>query len=409
MWSDIPNLRHLRAFFEVAESGSVTIAARSIHLTQPAISQALAKLELRVGAPLFEDGAGRMALTAAGALFAPRVGRALEMLKQGARDLSRTTASRRKGGFASFDQLMTVAQLNALTAIASAGNFSLAARASGLAQPSIHRAARDLERLTGIPLFEKTSQGIELTRAAAQLAQQAQLARVELDQGFTEIAELLGVDAGRIVIGSMPLARSSVLPAALNHFARARPHTAVRIVEGPYDTLLHGLRHGELDLLIGALREPAPIADVEEEALFGDTLAVVARAGHPLSAKPVITLDDLAGYPWIIAPEGAPTRSYFDQLFQNRDALRSGGLIEASSLVLIRGLLADSDRITIISGHQILHEIQSGLLAILPFPLAGSDRRIGLTLRRGWRPTETQSLLLESLRIACNNPGCAVP
>ncbi|MCA0424062.1 MAG: LysR family transcriptional regulator [Proteobacteria bacterium] len=397
MWSGIPNLRHLRAFCEVAETGSVTEAARRIHLTQPAISQALARLEERVGTPLFEQGTNRMLLTSAGTMLLPRVVRFLDLLRQGTREVRRIAGARSKGGFANFDHLLTVAQLNALSAMAEAGNFSLAARASGLTQPSIHRAARDLERLTGVALFEKTSQGVELTRAAAVLAQHARLALAELRQGITEIAEALGVDAGSIVIASLPLARSSILPAAIIRFGEDRPHTAISIIEGHYDRLLYGLRHGEIDLLIGALREPAPIGDVVETVLFSDTLQVVARAGHPLAGRSTLTLDDLERYPWVIAPPGAPTRGYFDALFKERDASKAGGLIEASSLVLLRGLLTDSDRLTIISGHQIVHEVRLGLLTILPFPLPGSDRRIGLTTRRGWHPTPTQKLFLECL------------
>ena len=47
------NLRHLRAFLAIMESGSVTAAAREVHLTQPAVTQGIAKLELRFGVPLF--------------------------------------------------------------------------------------------------------------------------------------------------------------------------------------------------------------------------------------------------------------------------------------------------------------------------------------------------------------------
>ncbi|MFX8223177.1 LysR family transcriptional regulator, partial [Acinetobacter baumannii] len=39
------NLRHLRAFLAIMESGSVTAAAREVHLTQPAVTQGIAKLE----------------------------------------------------------------------------------------------------------------------------------------------------------------------------------------------------------------------------------------------------------------------------------------------------------------------------------------------------------------------------
>ena len=52
------------------------------------------------------------------------------------------------------------AHLQALNAVVEHRNFTLAARALHISQPTIHRAARELERLLGVPLFEKTSFGI---------------------------------------------------------------------------------------------------------------------------------------------------------------------------------------------------------------------------------------------------------
>ena len=212
MWADIPNLRHLRAFALVVDHRSISRAVEHIHLSQPAITQALGKLEDRVGTSLIEHGADGMAPTPAGRLFHDRVKRALAFLEAGAREALRMETRRSGGGFANFDQLVTVAQLRALSAMALASNFSLAARDMGLSQPSIHRAARDLERLTGLELFVATRQGIELTRAAETLARNANLALAELRQGFTEVDEVQGRDSSLIVVGTMPLAQTQVLP-----------------------------------------------------------------------------------------------------------------------------------------------------------------------------------------------------
>ena len=46
------------------------------------------------------------------------------------------------------------------------------------------------------------------------------------------------------------------------------------------------------------------------------------------------------------------------------------GLIETSSLILIRGLMLDSDRLTLLSAHQVEPEIRQGMLEIIPFDLA---------------------------------------
>ncbi|MBI4985426.1 MAG: LysR family transcriptional regulator [Rhodocyclales bacterium] len=396
---EIPNLRHLRAFGEVAACRSISQASTRVFLSQPAITQAIAKLERQLQMTLFERHSDGMHPTEAGRLFAGRVARALELIRDGGLEATRIGAERGGRRQASLDQLVTTTQLRSLIAVANARNFSLAARAIGTSQPALHRAARDLEALMDIRLFEKTSQGIELTRAAQSMVQQVKLAFAELAQGFAEVEALRGVDAGLIVVGSMPLARHSILPAAINALARLQPEVRVNVVDAPYGELLHGLRHGELDLLIGALREPVPVEDVVQEALFGDPLAIVARSGHPLAKKKRITVADLAAYPWVLPRRGTPTRDHFDALFDGSAPPR-GGLVESSSVVLICGLLLDSDRLTLISRQQVLREEEQGLLTTLPYDMSRTRRPIGLTTRRNWRPTATQSRFLDLVRAA---------
>ncbi|MDR7276311.1 LysR family transcriptional regulator [Catenuloplanes atrovinosus] len=62
-------LRHLRYLVAVAETGSITRAARRLLLTQPALSRALRSLERAAGVPLLVRGSHATELTAAGAVL----------------------------------------------------------------------------------------------------------------------------------------------------------------------------------------------------------------------------------------------------------------------------------------------------------------------------------------------------
>ncbi|WP_296228900.1 LysR family transcriptional regulator [Ralstonia sp. UBA689] len=62
-------IRHLRYFLAVAESGSVAEAARRLHIAQPALSRQVRELEERLGAALFVRGVKGVKLTTAGAQF----------------------------------------------------------------------------------------------------------------------------------------------------------------------------------------------------------------------------------------------------------------------------------------------------------------------------------------------------
>ena len=130
---------------------------------------------------------------------------------------------------------MRSAHLHALSAVVEHRNFSLAARAQHVSQPSVHRAARELERLIGVPLFEKTSFGITPTREAEKLARRARLAFAEIAQARAEVHALSGGESGRTVIGAMPLARSFLVPTALLEFTQQYPEHSVAIVEGTYE------------------------------------------------------------------------------------------------------------------------------------------------------------------------------
>ena len=60
------NYKHLYYFYTVAREGSIAKAVKILHLTQPAISAQLRKLERQVGEPLFAKSGRGLALTEAG-------------------------------------------------------------------------------------------------------------------------------------------------------------------------------------------------------------------------------------------------------------------------------------------------------------------------------------------------------
>jgi DNA-binding transcriptional LysR family regulator len=388
------NLRHLDTFRQVARLGSVSAAARAVHISQPAVTQALGGLERWFGAPLLLRRNTGVTLTPAGELCLVRIERALAQLREAMNEIARTGAERA----IDVGRVLRSSQLDALGAVVEHGNFSIAARARHLSQPSIHRAARDLERLLGVPLFEKTSFGVTPTREAEKLARRARLAFAELEQARAETHALCGAECGRTVIGALPLARSYLLPAALLQFSREHPRHAVRIIEGTYEHLLSGLRSGESDLLIGALRDPLPAADVVQEHLFDDPLAIIARAGHPLAGRRRLTLAALRNFEWIAPRAGSPLRVHFDALLKSAGIDAVNPPLECNSLAAARAFLLESDRLMLLSAHQIHYEMQAGVLVALPHPSGDVVRPIGLTLRKDWHPTANQHALLDTLR-----------
>lgn len=78
-------LEPLRHFLLVAQHGTFTAAARHAHLTQPALTASIQRLEAQVGGRLFDRGPGGASLTAAGSALLPHARAALAAVEDGRR------------------------------------------------------------------------------------------------------------------------------------------------------------------------------------------------------------------------------------------------------------------------------------------------------------------------------------
>jgi DNA-binding transcriptional LysR family regulator len=361
------NLRHLRAVAETVRSGSVSAAAQRVALTQPALTQAIAGVERQLGVPLFERHGGGMRPTDAATVLTPRIEAAL-----------RHIGSPR----------VTAAQFRALLAVADAGSYAGASAATGLAQPSLHRAIGDLSAALRRVLVVRSGRGITLTEPGRRTTRAFRLARAELVAGLSEVSALQGRETGRVAIGAMPLSRARILPRAVADFTRLHPEATVAIAEGSHAELVEPLRDGVLDLLIGALRD-APDPDLAQHPLFEDRPVVIARAGHPLAGT-APSVEALASYPWIVAGPGTPLAQQWARLFDEAGVPRPAAPIECGSVITIRQILRESDFLTLLSPDQVAVEIDDRLLTVVGEAPPSLKRIIGITTRRDWQPTPLQ-------------------
>ena len=400
MYTRNVNLRHFFALSEIASMGRLSGAAERVFMSQSALTQALRKLETAAGITLFERAGFGVTETEAGSLLVRRARRAIAFLSEAERDIRSRQAP--KAMNTPLYRHVTASQLHALVAVVETGGYSTAARRLGLAQPTVHRAAKEVEALVDVELFPRAARGIEPSESAKQLARIANLVFSEIRQGFEEVSELQGQPDSRIAVGSLPLVRSEFLPLAVTRLLDRYPDTQVSILDGPYIEQLHALRYGHIDWLIGALRDPAPTSDVSQLALFDQPLAVVVRPGHPLLRGSPTSLIELAELDWVAPRKFAPAREIFDKMFEKHKAPTPTRVVECSSLIATRGLLVNSDRAALLSPIQVREDVSAGELAVLVDAIPESSRTIGVTTRENWEPTliqkEFSRILIEQAR-----------
>src|SRR3984957_9055061 len=393
---DVLSLRQLRAFESAARLESVSAAARAVNLSQPGLTQSIHALESRLAIRLFDRrgsgcyGAGR------GAVLLPRVRRFFDHLGAALSDPVVGSPFVARHDAAAAVNKLTGAQMRGLIAIAESPSIDAAARRLAVAQPSLQRTARDLERALKRSLYQRTARGVTANAQGAELARRFGVALQEIKYGVEELHAAQGSVVSRIAIGNIPHSGERILSAAASALLAAYPTAQVQVVDGHYDALLADLRAGKLDLLFGVLRRPAWAVDVSEELLFENPYVVVAGAHHPLAQAKRVTLRDLAGYEWIMPEPGAPRRQAFARMFADSPA-QPRVAIETTSLAIYRSILASSDRLTLMS-RLAPQSPEGSALAVLPFRSPHLARQDGVASRTDWQPTRVHIEFLKLLR-----------
>jgi LysR family transcriptional regulator, regulator for genes of the gallate degradation pathway len=394
-----PTLRRLAIFDAVIRTGSAGLAAQDIGLSQPAVTHALDKLESEVGGRLFDRGPGGSAPTKAGRILHRRVERMLKQAELGLGEARAGVAG--QSDLRLVSRSLTTPQVRAHLAIVDLGSFRAAARALAMAEPTLHRAARDFERVVGAPLYRRTPRGVSAAPAGLALAGRLRLALYEIEQALDELGAERGAAGGRIFAGCLPLMPKSVLARTVGRLIHAYPNVEVEIEEASHEALMQALRSSELDVVVGALRSPRLAGDVVEQALFNDPHVAVARAGHPLAAGATLRENDLATFPWVAPSRNTPRRAFIEDLF-DRLPTRPRIVAETSSLAVMTAILRESDCLTLMSRAQAMDEFQSAGVSMLPIDLQAAERMVGVTTRSGWLPTLVQRRFLTLLRQECH-------
>ena len=377
-------------------TGAMGAAAQSLRVTQPAITRAVRMLEHDLGVRLLDRSRRGSFLTPEGEVLARRTRRLFQQVA--AAIAVATDAETDSDAVVRLARKITDLHVRALVAIRKARSFRGAAQALGVAEPSLHRPAREVERLLRTPLYRRRHDGIGLSPAGAELARRFTLGLIEITAGVEEIAAFRG-STETLALGVLALAPKRLIETVVEDALRVRPHARITIQEGSYDELVAALRSGAIDLIFGALRPP-PFDDLDEEPLFDDPYCIVCRRGHPLTRVRRLTPSDLAGYDWIFPVRALPRRAMLDGVIAGWK-LTPRVQIETNSLGTTISSLTVSDRISLLPREYVVVDDRSDILAVLDIRVPHPTRRVGLTARRDWLPTGFQAAFLDLVRTAC--------
>jgi DNA-binding transcriptional LysR family regulator len=198
-------------------------------------------------------------------------------------------------------------QLHAFAVLAEELHFGRAAERLGIAQPPLSQQIGRLERRVGHPLFERGRRGpggrVTLTPAGRELLPAARRALDEVAAGLDAARRTGNGQAGLLRIGFAASLALTVLPRIVRAYGGRHPGVELEIREMTSAPQATALREHVLD--VGLLREPPDGDDLVAEPILSEPFVVVLPAGHPLAARRVVPVAELAGEPFVLLPRAA--------------------------------------------------------------------------------------------------------
>ena len=389
---ELPGLWQLRVFETVARHQNVTQASQELLRSQPATTSCIAAVEGILGANLFERATTGTYLTPVGVAALVRTRRILQVAEEAVRLLGST----RKVSELALASGITRTQMRCLIAIGECGSFRAAARMLGITEASLQRAARTLEPNLGAQLYRHAAAGVTTTEAGQAFAQRLKAVGGQIEALVEAVNTYEYPKEQLVTVGVLMLDPTILIVNAISALASQFPDARVVVLNGTYEALLNKLLRGEIDFMIGLLKQPAEAFDFVEEPLYRERYCVVASRAHPLTREREITVESLRRYAWVLPPKGSPRREAYEHLFW--EGTPPPASIETYSLSAIRITLADSETLTVLSWTEVLSERRFGFLAPLPIDVPWDAFVVGITMKRDWRPTDVQQAFIESLR-----------
>lgn len=247
---------------------------------------------------------------------------------------------------------MEFRQLQYALQIAAERNFSRAAEKLHIAQPSLSQQLSKLEKEIGVLLFQRNTSSVELTHAGEAFMEKAQKIIDEVELLRQEMSDISQLRGGKVVVGSMPITGSHLLPYVLPTFKLTFPNIEINLLEDSSMNLekLTALGKTDLSLLSLPLVEPSLAYEIIGEELID--LAVPTN--HPLALRatannmPVpVQLEELKEEPFIVLKKGQGFRKMTMELCQQA-GFEPRVVFESSNMETIQSLVAAGMGVTLV-------------------------------------------------------------
>ncbi|GHJ32712.1 LysR family transcriptional regulator [Streptomyces hygroscopicus subsp. sporocinereus] len=289
---------------------------------------------------------------------------------------------------------MDVKQLKAIVTVAEVGSVTRAAELLHLVQPAVTRQIRTLEQELGVPLFERTAQGMRPTGAGAIMVDRARRALGELERARAEVRPAPGAVAGIVTIGLLESTSDLLAEPLVSAIAHHHPGVRLRLMTAYSGHLQQWLDDGDLDLTLLYNLDSTP--SLSARPLVRERLWAVAPASAGLCVDRPVPFAEVAGHPLVMPASGHALRSLIDAA-----AVRAGVdlevVVQTNSMRLQKRLVLAGQGWTVLPGLGAAEEVTRGTISAAPLSEPDVWRSIVLAAPRFGRTPPAVDVVAQEL------------
>jgi LysR family cyn operon transcriptional activator len=269
---------------------------------------------------------------------------------------------------------MLLRHLKYLLAVADHGNFSRAAQALHVSQPTLSQQIKQLEESLGAELLDRSARLVRPTDAGAAYIEYARKVLRDLEAGKRAIHDVKDLSRGTLRLAMTPTFMAYLAGPLIREFSSRHPGIRLSVFELSMGEIEARLADDSLDLAIAFsdVRDP----DIECEPLFVETLSVMVGQVHPqFGREEALTGEELASLPLVLLTKDFFTRTCID------DYCREHGIAPT----------VDMQANSVSAILEIIRHVP--VATILPQATASQERRVHAIPLRDGAPQRSAALL----------------
>ncbi|MQL50870.1 LysR family transcriptional regulator [Desulfofundulus thermobenzoicus] len=227
--------------------------------------------------------------------------------------------------------------------VARLGSFTRAAGATFRTQSALTQQIKALEEELDCLLFERIGKRrLRLTSAGEKFLAFAESIINKYDCLMEELAELKGLQKGRLRIAAPFTTLYHLFPEVLREYTKQFPWVELTVLDRSQQNVIELVKNGDIDFGM-ALESVVPkeLAKIRWKKVEP---VLLTPAGHPLAGTKGVTIRQIAQYPLILPPKNGEysSRMQLEDLFQelgiNYRIIMESSNVELSSLYVEMGL-----------------------------------------------------------------------